>query len=208
MTILNQLASASNRSDQGANVDLAERISLENDDHAVAELVRGLLFGKKAIQQDCIKVLYEVGARKPTLIAEFSDQFAGLLKDKNNRLQWGAMTALSGIADHQPELVYEYLKSIEFAADHGSVITRDHAVKIMISLCSVEAYADECFDLLNTQLGSCPTNQLPMYAESAVTLIDESRKAGFIKTLESRLPEIGKASKKKRIEKVIRSLQS
>jgi hypothetical protein len=46
-----------------------------------------------------------------------------------------------------------------------------------------------------------------MYAEQAVPVITTKRKAAFIKTLTARLDDIEKESKRKRVEKVIRTLQ-
>lgn len=206
MTVLNRLASALNRSDQQPNIELAAHIAEAGDVQAVADLVRGLLFGKKPTQHDCIKVLYEIGERRPQLIADYSDQFAGLLQQKNNRLQWGAMSALSSISGEHPEWVVEHLDKIIVAADRGSVITRDHAVKILVRLCTLNSFSEEAWSLLISQLGRCPTNQLPMYAEWASAVIPPPERPQFINTLESRLTEIDKLPKRKRIEKVIRSV--
>jgi len=56
------------------------------------------------------------------------------------------------------------------------------------------------------ELKSCPTNQLPMYAENAMSVIDSKHKSQFVKLLASRLNEIEKESKRKRIEKVLKKL--
>jgi hypothetical protein len=56
------------------------------------------------------------------------------------------------------------------------------------------------------ELMGSATHQLPMYAENAVPVINESNKAVFIKTLNSRLDEIEKERKRKRVEKVIKKL--
>jgi predicted AlkP superfamily phosphohydrolase/phosphomutase len=49
-------------------------------------------------------------------------------------------------------------------------------------------------------------NQLPMYAKRAVTIINENNKKLFVKTLTSRLNDIEKENKRKRIEKVIKKV--
>jgi hypothetical protein len=86
----------------------------------------------------------------------------------------------------------------------GSVITKDHGVNILIKLCSIKQYANNAFTLLNEQLLSSPTNQLPMYAERAMSIINDKNKTLFVKTLTSRLGDIEKDSKRKRVEKVIK----
>jgi lipoate-protein ligase A len=59
---------------------------------------------------------------------------------------------------------------------------------------------------LNERLTKSPTNQLPMYAENTLPVIDETNKAAFIKTLQSRLADIEKDTKRIRVEKVIKKL--
>jgi HEAT repeat protein len=207
MSIISKLASSLNRRDEGPNEALAKQIAEKNDKNAVKELIENLSNKNKDIQSDCIKVLYEIGEQKPALIAGYAEAFIGLLKSKNNRLQWGAMTAINTITPEVPEMVYAAIPQIIAAADSGSVITKDHAVNILIKLGSVKEYADSAFALLREQLLSSPVNQLPMYAERALPIINDKNKDEFIKTLTSRLPDIEKETKRKRVEKVIKKLK-
>jgi hypothetical protein len=185
---------------------LAQNIVERNDNEAVRELVDNLKNRDRNIQSDCVKVLYEIGERKPALIADLAEEFSLLLDNKNNRLVWGAMTALDSITLENPKSIYRMLAKIVYIADDGSVITRDHAVSILTKLASLEQYADKVVPLLVEQLKHCPTNQLPMYAENALPIITERNKTVFIKTLNSRLADIEKESKRKRVEKVIDKL--
>lgn len=118
------------------------------------------------------------------------------------------MTALNTITNENPKQIYSALAKIIAVADKGSVITNDHCVGILIKLCAIEEYADDAFSLLNERLMISPTNQLPMYAESALSIIHDKNKTFFINTLTSRLNEIEKESKRKRVEKVLKKLQS
>jgi hypothetical protein len=206
MSVISKLATSMNRRDEEPNVKLAQQIAAKSDGKAVKELVDNLVNKDKGIQADCIKVLYEVGERKPALIAGYSREFGDLLASKNNRLVWGAMTALDTMAREVPDKIQAMLPRIISATDQGSVIAKDHAVGILIKLSSVGAYADKSFNLLIQQLKTCPTNQLPMYAEQALPIVDKGRKAVFVSTLSSRLKTIEKESKRKRVEKVIRKL--
>ncbi|MFF2014554.1 hypothetical protein [Paenibacillus sp. NPDC058177] len=206
MTIIDKLATSLDRKDEGPNQELAKYIADREDKEAVKELVDNLHNRDKNIQSDCIKVLYEIGVIKPSLIVEYSKEFVTLLDHRNNRLVWGAMTALDMITLENPETIYLSLAKIVGIADRGSVITKDHAVNILIKLCSVGQYADHAFSLLIEQLKKCPTNQLPMYAENAMSIINDNNKAVFIKTLISRLDDIEKDTKRKRVEKLIKKL--
>ncbi|SNY94935.1 hypothetical protein [Flagellimonas pacifica] len=203
MSVIDKLASSLNRRDEIPNQELAKEIVLSQDIEAVKVLVENLS-NKKAIQNDCIKVLYEIGGHAPKLISKYINEFIAQLSSKNNRLQWGAMTALGTITRERPKEIYTALPAILFAADKGSVITKDHAMNILIALCSQKDYAKNTFPLLIEQLLKSPTNQLPMYAERAIPIINDQNKILFVKTLASRLDDIEKETKRKRVEKVIK----
>ncbi len=208
MTIIDKLATSLNRRNELPNQQLAKQIADNNDRHAVKELVDNLNHKSNGIQSDCIKVIYEIGSLKPQLVAGFASQLIAALDSKNNRLQWGAMTALNSITNEKPKEIYSALSKIISVADKGSVITNDHCVAILIKLCTIKEYAKNAFLLLNERLMISPVNQLPMYAENALPVINEKNKIVFINTLTSRLGEIEKESKRKRIEKVLKKLQN
>jgi len=169
-------------------------------------LVENLANKDKNIQSDCIKVLYEIGAHQPELIAGYDKDFLGLLDSKHNRLVWGAMTALDYIASINPGRIHKRLGKIMMVSDQGSVITKDHAIGILIKLAADKRFAKDAVPLLLDQFRSCATNQLPMYAENAFSVIPDAAKGGFIKVLTARLGDIEKESKRKRVEKVIAKL--
>jgi len=202
MSIIDKLATSLNRRDEVPNQELAKQIADTNNINAVKELVENLNNKGKGIQSDCIKTIYEIGAIKPKLIAGFANELITLLDSKNNRLQWGAMTALNCITNENSKAIHSALAKIIAVADKGSVITNDYCVAILIKLCAFKEYADDAFSLLNERLTICPTNQLPMYAENALPIITGKNKATFIKTLTARLSEIEKDTKRLRVEKV------
>jgi hypothetical protein len=206
MSIIPKLATSLNRRDEVPNQELAAEIVKRGDTAAVSELVENLTNKNKGIRHDCVKVLYEIGYVEPKLIADYTGSFVSLLTGKDNRMQWGAMYALGCVAKAKPDDVFADLQKIMDAADKGSVITRDGYVRILITLAKSDKYAEIAFSYLLDQLASCPTNQLPMYAEEAVPIINAENKERFIKVLSSRLDEIEKDSKRKRVEKVIRKL--
>jgi hypothetical protein len=206
MSVIDKLAWATGNRDEEANIELAKQIAKKNDKDAVAELVANLTAKKAAIRSDCIKALYELGELKPELIAPYEKDFLKLLTSKENRLQWGAMTALSCICKVSPKTIYKSLSVIMDAANKGTVITNDRAVRILITLTAQKEYAANTFTLLIDKLKSCPDNQLPMYAEQSMGIINDKNRAPYIKVLQSRLDDIEKESKRKRVEKVIKKL--
>ena len=206
MTIIDKLSTSLGRRDEVPNQELARQIAADSDKNAVKELFEHLHNKNKGIQSDCIKVLYEIGECKPGLISQYLDTFLNLLQSKNNRLVWGAMTALAGITAFDPKGIYEILPQILDAANKGSVITKDQAVSILVKLAAIPEYTDKALTLLLELMQTCPTNQLPMYAENALPVISENWRKEFAALLTKRMPEIEKESKQKRVAKVIKKL--
>jgi hypothetical protein len=206
MSILPLLASSLGRRDEVPNQELAKQIVTGNDTGAMQELAENLNAKSKAIQSDCIKVIDEIAKLNPKMAAPFSNELVAQLDSKNNRMQWGAMTALNAITNDNPKVIYMALAKIFNVADAGSVITNDHCVGILVKLCAVPDYSDDAFSLLNERLLKSPTNQLPMYAEYALPIITDKNRALFIRTLSSRLSEIEKDTKRIRVEKIIKKV--
>jgi hypothetical protein len=206
MTVLNQLASVNNIRNTEPNKELASTIIKSSDKKAIKELAENLSNKDKNIQSDCIKVLYEIGEQKPELIAEYDKEFLDLLDNKNNRLVWGAMTALDCVAAINPKGIYKHLSTILDIAEKGSVITKDHGVGILTKLAAEKQYADTALVLLLDVMKRAATNQLPKYAEDAVLVITDKYKKDFVKALSARLEDFEKETKKVRLQKVIKKL--
>ncbi len=206
LDVLSKIASALNRRDEVPNQELAKEIIANEDREAIQILIEHLSHKSKAIQNDCIKVIYEIGESRPDLIVPYFEIFLEMLGSKNNRLQWGVMTALNCIAHLKPQETFYHLPRILETAEKGSVITRDHAINIIITLANTEKYRTEAFALLREQLLGSPVNQFAMYAERTVPVVDKDNKEQFIKILETRMQDLQKESQKKRVEKIIRKL--
>ena len=207
MSVLEKLATSLGRRDEVPNQELARRIVHERNTAAVQELVDNLAHKNKAIQSDCIKVLYEIGGTNPDLIAKYYKEFGKLLESKHNRLVWGAMIALDTIALKEAKAIYGMLSLILRVADtSGSVIARDHAVGILAKLGTLKPYKRNSVALLIEQLMSCPNNQFPMYVEMSLPVIDADNRKRFRQVMEARMPELGTESQKKRVAKVLKKL--
>ncbi len=207
ISVLDRLASALNRRDEVPNQELAREIVRANDEEAVSVLMENLANKNRNIQSDCIKVLYEIGAVNAELIAPYYREFGKLLGSNQNRLVWGAMIALDAIATVEPKGIYALLPKIMEVADRGSVITRDHAVGILIKLGALKQYADKCVPLLIQQLMSCPPNQFAMYAERSLPLANNVNRAALERVLTKRLEALEKESQRSRVTKVLKRLE-
>ena len=208
MNVIGRLAFSLGRRDEAPNIQLANEISETENAEAVKVLTENLSQKNKAIQSDCIKVLYELGRLKPAMISDYFSLFLGLLTHKNNRLQWGSMIALDSMVSVIPNKIFEKLPQILDAAEKGSAITRDYAVNIMVNLAQLSGHLENVFPLLMEVLEMSPTNQLPRYAEKMLTFINSENKAEFLAVLNSRLEDMEAETKRKRVEKVIRKLSN
>jgi hypothetical protein len=207
MSAIQRLSSSLGDSDNAANIALAEDIIYTQDFAAICELVEHLHDKNKRRQSDCIKTLYEIGEREPKLIAEYADEFAGLLTSKNQRLVWGAMCALDDCASWNPKAVYSHLHAILKAAEGESVIACDHAVSILAKLCA-DKHEKECFPILLDILRNAPVNQVPAYAETAASVVTKENRNKLASVITLRLKDVAEFKPKiKRLEKVLKQLQ-
>ena len=133
--MLELLACRLDRSDETPNIELAQKLCDSNDKQGVQEIVSGLKSDEQAVANDCIKVLYEIGQRKPELIADYVTDFIVGLSDKNNRLVWGSMRALACITSINPDVIFSHLSEIVAAYKRGSVITVDSSISVFAHLC-------------------------------------------------------------------------
>lgn len=201
MTVINLLASSQGLKGNEANISLAEEISKSNNKTAVKELVDNLNNKNKNIQSDCIKTLYETGYLKPELIADYHAVFIKLLTNKNNRLVWGGMIAISAITDLKHKEIFASLDKVMATVEKGSVITIDCGVEILAKLNKYNTYFNTTAPLLIEQLWKCPIKQLPMYIEKSLVSINKMNKEIYLAIIEKRKVECDKESQIKRLEK-------
>ena len=206
-SILDQLASSRGHRDEKPNIDLAAKIARNGNQEQVTELISFLGEKKSAVRYDALKVLYEIGERKPEMIAGHLKVFLQTLRHKDNRMQWGAMSALSSLSRTNPQLLAPYLVDIVKAMDGGSVITRDHGIYILCHVASLKKYRHDCMELLFEQIEKAPVNQLPMYAEKTAEIISAPFAKRLLGILNSREDVLEIPSKARRIEKLTRQLK-
>ena len=131
MSALDKLASRQGIKGDVPNQELARQLASDQDRQGIKEIVQGLCSANKAVQSDCIKVLYEIGYLEPELIADYTGDFIRLLNSRNNRLVWGAMIALWTVARIQAADLFKAREQIKSAIDQGSVITMDAGIKAL-----------------------------------------------------------------------------
>ena len=205
--VIELLATSLGKRDEEPNIRLAEQIVKKEDNGHVAELMELLQHKKTDVRNDAIKVLYEIGERNSTMISGYLKNFIALLSHKDNRMQLGAMCALSAISKSEPQLLAKHLTTIVEAMDRGTVITRDHGIYILCHISKLRKEHEHAIELLLEQVDKSPVNQLPMYAEKTAEVISFAYVPRLVRILEARSDVAEIPSKAKRVEKVIKQLQ-
>jgi predicted enzyme involved in methoxymalonyl-ACP biosynthesis len=179
------------RSDESPNIELAQKLCESMDKKGIQEIMDGLKSEEQAVANDCIKVLYEIGQRKPELVTDFVDNFITALSDKNNRIVWGSMTALAYIAPIRPEAIFNRLPEIVVAYKNGRVITVDNSISVFAQLCKTNGdYQTRVFPILLEHLRNCRAKEIPQHAERMAVCINSDNKEAFLKALEARINEL------------------
>jgi hypothetical protein len=206
VSVLDQLANALGRKDERPNVELAVRLAAKPASKAIRELIDALNAGTSAVQNDAIKVLYEIGERRPELFGPSDvEAFLATLKSRNNRLVWGGMSALAALAGTQPTLIAKQLPAIIEAADKGSVIAKDKAIAILVALAQ-QGHATAALPILLDRLAEAAPNQFPTYAEAIATVADPAHEPRLVAVIEKRLPKVTGDAKVKRLRKLLATL--
>jgi hypothetical protein len=205
MTVLDKLAGALDRRDEAPNVDLAQGIVSRRDMAAIAELADAVRSGPTRQANDAIKVLYEIGARDPELIAAQCPVFVEALRSSNNRKVWGAMTAIDTVAERRAATLVAELPAIIAAADKGSVIAKDHCNSILVKLAR-SGYGELAVPILVERLRTAAPNQFPTYAEEIAPVLTPAARPGFLAVLKDRVGSMMQESKRKRVEKLLAKL--
>jgi hypothetical protein len=208
MSVLNRLAHARGRRDEIPNQELARDLAARKDKAGIREVAENLGNKDKNIQADCIKVLYEIGAINPSLIAGYAEEFAKLLKIKNNRMAWGGMTALAEVARSDADAVFVHLEDLKKAMKTGSVITVDNGVKALAFTASANPKYDKAiFPYLLYHLSSCRPKDVAQHAEKTLVAVKASNKNEFIAVLEKRMEDLSGGGLS-RVKKVIKQANS
>ncbi|WP_436514947.1 hypothetical protein [Ekhidna sp. To15] len=207
MPIHDNLAYALDRNDQEPNKIVAKQIVDARDEKQVEEMVSFILNRpKQRAQADAILALAYVGELNPKLLSGQVDFLIEELKSPINRVIFGSMIALAHVAQLQKEKLFEALPQIIDAMDIGTVVTRDHGYRIMITLYQDSRFQADVFLLIQEQLMKAPSNQLGQYAERLIEVVNDSNINSLIETLEERRNDISNEHHIKRLNKNLKHL--
>ncbi|WP_125911884.1 hypothetical protein [Kiloniella majae] len=205
-TILAQMSHSMERRDEEPNIILAHKLTQEEDIKSIDLVADILEKGSRPAQKDAIKVLYEIGRAAPVLIAPYTELFLQKMQSNNNRIVWGALSALAEISKVEGKIIAANLDAILSAADVGSVIAKDKAIEILMHLTSKPKSVNMAANHLVLRLKTAAVNQLPMYAERIHSCLDDEFLPAFKTAILSRLNENMPDSKRRRLQKVLGKL--
>ena len=208
--MIERLACRLGRNDEIPNIELAEYLCQNSDTNGIKEIVEGFKGSDKAVANDCIKVLYEIGERNPALICDYADDFISGLYSKNNRLVWGCMIALAKIAHMASQPIFEKLDTIVSAYENGSTITVDNSISVFAGLCKASCEnVETILPILLTHLKKCRPKEVAQHAERCSICFNNRNAAAFIEVLEYRNPHltVSQQSRTNKLLKTLRGLQ-
>ena len=208
MSVLQRLATFQNRRDEVPNQELAKDLAARRDKAGLREIAQNLWNDDPGVAADCIKVLYEVGASAPRLIAGYADDFLKLLGSRDNRLVWGGMTALAAIAEVSAAELFAHWQTLRDAVETGSVITADNGILALARVAASDpARRKAIFPYLLKHLATCRPKDVPQRAEKIAAAVDAGQRAAFVGALEKRLPDLSTAQAR-RVKKVIQQVSA
>lgn len=153
------------------------------------------------------KALKKISESTPEELIPYYPDFLAILADKNVKVAWATFFMLTPMAVFKPEMAYRHLGLFAQIADGDSVIARDQYVKILTKLAKHTAYKETCITLLLDEVLKAPVNQLPSYAKSAASVIDQEHAGSLIDLISSRLPDVADyPPKTKKLQQLIRQL--
>ena len=203
MSVLQKIAFYQHERSEVPNQELARELAQTRDQADIHEIASNLWNREPNVRSDCLKVLYELGYLAPELIAGYTDDFLKLLTDRNNRLVWGAMIALSTIASLQADRLFPYIDTIKKIMAGGSVITNDAGMKTLCSLAAHnDTYRREILPFLFERLSLARPVDAPRYAEFLLPCLTSQEKAEFIAILETWMKS-AQGSRLSRLRKVL-----
>jgi len=208
MSVIDKLACSLGRRDEVPNQELARELVRSGDADSIRVLVDNLWNTNKDIRFDCIKTLYEIGYQKPELTAGFAAEFIKLTMDKENRMVWGGMLALTTVAALNPEPIFQNLELFKKVIQNGSVITVDGGVKALALAASAnEKYRSSILPWLLEFLATVRPKSVAQYAESILPAVDGAHKQEFIEILNRRLTDMS-PSQAMRVKKAIKTAET
>jgi hypothetical protein len=184
-----------------ADIALGQDIATRSDAVAMAGLVE--LLDEPAMASSAIKAIYECGYLAPALLVPHLPVFRALLDGVNNRMVWGGMIAIAGVAKADPVAVWSHRERLELALREGTVITKMSAVHALTAVAgsdpakatALQGWFEEAFETLDAkQLLGAAELILPVAAD----------RGPLVSCLVERGDQLATATARKRLQRLVK----
>lgn len=203
MAVIDRLACMLGRRDEVPNQELASDLVRRKDRKGIREIAENLRNPDRNIASDCIKVLYEVGEREPSLASQYAGEFLALLGSTNNRMVWGAVSGIASIAHLAADELFPHHEEIVRAVECGSVITQDKGIAALaVIAAAAPRYRKAIVPFLLRHLDTCRPKDIPQHSEKSLVAVDRTTRAQFVAILNKRFDSLT-PPQQKRVAKVI-----
>jgi hypothetical protein len=200
-TLINKIAYYRNIRNEVPNQELARELAETNNAVGIKEISTYLFDKNNSISSDCIKVLYEIGCLKPELIRDFIEIFISLLDNKNNRMIWGGMIALSTIAHLKADDIFKKIDLVLLAMKKGTLITEVAGIKTLVKVSMKNTlYKEKLMPFLFDYMEKARPIDFATRIETVLPLIHRpEEKDLFERIIDLKSTELSKAQLKKLI---------
>jgi hypothetical protein len=183
------------------NEELARELAETNNTAGIKEISTYLFDKNSSISSDSLKVLYEIGYLKPELIQVYIDTFISLLDNKNNRMIWGGMIALSTIAHLKADDIFKKIDLVLLTMKKGSLITEVAGIKTLVKVAMKnERYKEKLLPVLFEYMEKARPIDFATRIETILPLIHSpEEKDLFERIIDLKSTELSKTQLKKLI---------
>lgn len=207
MPIQDQLSYSLGLKTQEGNKILAQNIANSDNIEQLNELVKFINSKPhERLQMDAMLTIAYISEHNPKLVLDHIDFLLHKLHDPINRVIFGSMIALSNAAHLALDKLFVNLSQILDAMEAGTVVTKDHGFRILVSLYQEEKYSEDTFFIIIEQIIIASANQLGQYTERMIPVLKANHKKKFITTLEDRREGLSNEYHLKRLSKYLKKL--
>jgi hypothetical protein len=172
--------------------DIADLIVAGSADPGLPHYARGLEDESPYAAGQAARVIEEVIARKPELVAPHIERLVRVLVGSANpRVVQAAAVALPVLARVAPAKVARHLEKLRATYDGASETGKDGMVRTFVALCLASvAYQKRVVDVLEKALGEAEPRTLQRWTELVLPALKGEPHAQARAVVEQRLPEI------------------
>jgi hypothetical protein len=171
--------------------ETAAQIIAGTAEPGLAHYARALESENATLANQAARVIDEVIAQKPELVAPYIERLVRLLLSANTRVVSSCAGALPVLARVAPAKVARHLERLRGSYDAASDVAKDGMVRTFVALCIASvAYQKRVIDVLEKALGGAEPKTLLRWTELVLPALKGEPHAQARAVVEQRLPEL------------------